>query len=409
MAQIRSQQTACVVAGIDLNGLGVLRSLGKARVPLVALDTDLAKPTLATRFGTKVRVRALSGPEFVDELLVLRRRFASNPVLILTQEASVATVSAARERLIDSYRFSMPKHALMEQLLDKKHFHMLAQRHGFPVPRTVYLSGYGTAALRDLRFPCVLKPPTKHAGYAAQFIKAYRVANIAEVEHLWLRMREVIDSAIVQEWIEGTDADVYFCLQYRCPQSSVSFVGRKLNQWPPLVGGTATCMPAPDAAAALTALTDRFFEAVGFVGICSMEYKRDARDGRFYMVEPTVGRTDFQEEVAVLNGVNIPLAAYRDALGEPPPIAAQVNPPRVWRDPLGYAKAKRAGAHDPMHELAPGIKVCDAYFRTDDPGPYVALQLEGVRRRLSRMLGRSSSSPAAEAPVESPNSAASAR
>ncbi len=43
----------------------------------------------------------------------------------------------------------------------------------------------------------------------------------------------------------------------------------------------------------------------------SMEYKRDRRDGRFHMIEPTVARTDFQEEVATLNGMNIPLASYR--------------------------------------------------------------------------------------------------
>ena len=67
------------------------------------------------------------------------------------------------------------------------------------------------------------------------------------------------------------------------------------------------------------AMTDAFFSAVGFVGICSMEYKRDLRDGKFYMVEPTVCRTDYHEEVAVLNGVNLPLSLYCGELGMPMP------------------------------------------------------------------------------------------
>ena len=50
-----------------------------------------------------------------------------------------------------------------------------------------------------------------------------------------------------------------------------------------------------------------------------MEYKRDVRTGRFVMIEPTVGRSDFQEEVATLNGVNIPNAAYCSAVGQPVP------------------------------------------------------------------------------------------
>jgi D-aspartate ligase len=46
-----------------------------------------------------------------------------------------------------------------------------------------------------------------------------------------------------------------------------------------------------------------------------MEFKRDTRTGRFFMVEPTVGRTDYQEEVATLNGANISYAAYCGELG----------------------------------------------------------------------------------------------
>ncbi len=377
-----------VVAGIDLNGLGLVRALGGAGVPIVALDNDLEKPTAATRYGMKMGIRALSGPDFVDDLLALRRRFENNPVLLLTQEASVGTVSAARDRLSQAYRFTLPSQELMGDLLDKLRFQALAERHGFPIPRAARLaSTKDMDAIRQLRFPCALKATTKHPEYAKRFAKAYKVADTAEVAGLWSEMRDVVDEVIVQEWIEGSDSDVYFCLQYRSPmgRQSVSYVGRKTCQWPISVGGTASCMPAPEAAEELNTLTDRFFDAVGFVGVGSMEYKRDSRDGRFYMVEPTVGRTDYQEEIAILNGTNIPLAAYFGELGIPLPARVEVNPPRAWRDPIGYARARRAGAPDPMLDLLPSIAVWDAYFRLNDPMPYVALKLQGVRNRLAKM------------------------
>ena len=144
-------------------------------------------------------------------------------------------------------------------------------------------------------------------------------------------------------------------------------------------------MPAVEAEAELSALTDRFFDTVGFAGIGSMEYKRDARDGCFYMVEPTVGRTDYQEEIATLNGVNIPLAAYLGELGLPAPPNVRVDPPRAWRDPLAYARARMAGAPDPMPQLLPGIKTCDAYLRGNDPMPYVQLKLQSIKNRLLPM------------------------
>jgi len=376
-----------IVAGVDLNGLGLVRALSGAGVPVIALDTDLAKPTVRTRYGTKVRIEALSGPKFVHALLELRVQFSRIPVLLLTQEASVATVSEARDRLAQAYRFTMPSHALMEKLLSKAEFQLLAEQHGFPIPRGLRVAGSEDMdAVRALNFPCVVKPSRKDSEYAKRFAKAYKAESLEEVIGLWSAMREVVDEIVVQEWIEGGDNDVYFCLQNRLSTegAGVSFVGRKICQWPLHVGGTASCMPAPEVADELIALTDGFFSAVGYAGLCSMEYKRDRRDGRFYMVEPTVGRTDYQGEIAVLNGINIPLAAYCAELGIPLPLPAKPPPPRAWRDPVGYCKARMAGATDEMEAISPGVRVSDAYFRIRDPMPYVSLKLEAVRSRLSR-------------------------
>jgi D-aspartate ligase len=390
-----ARRGCAVVAGLDVNGLGVVRALAQGGVRTVAIDTELDKATARTRYGAKVRVKALSGPGLVEELLALRRRFKSNPVLLLTQEGSVATVSAERDKLAGAYRFTMPTHRLMEELLDKLRFQALAEEHGFPIPKAVRLvRGQPIDAVTALRYPCAMKPTTKDPEYAKHFAKAYKVGSADEVRILWTAMCEVVDEMIVQEWVEGSDSDVYFCLWYRAAadQPSISFVGRKTCQWPILVGGTASCMPAPEAAAELTALTDGFFNAVGFLGIGSMEYKRDSRDGRFVMIEPTVGRTDYQEEIAALNGVNIPLAVFRGELGLSAPSSQTIVPARAWRDPFGYANARMAGAADPMMTIAPQIKLCDAYFRANDPMPFMVLKMQSVRNRLSRLLQGSQAS-----------------
>jgi D-aspartate ligase len=383
--QILPDQDYAVVAGIDLNGLGVLRSLARAGVPAVGLDTDLSKPTAKTRHGIKLTVRALSGHTFIDDLLEVRRGFRRSPVLILTQETSVTTVSAARARLASAYRFTLPPESVVADLQDKIRFQTIAEQCGFPVPRAVHLSATDNdSALSQLRYPCVLKPAAKYAGYGARFAKAFKVNTPGEALRVWEQVRTIAEQVIVQEWIEGEDSDVYFCLQYRTTAGRIaSFVGRKLCQWPPLVGGTAICTPAPEFASELESLTDRFFATVGFVGMGSMEFKHDRRDGRFYMVEPTVGRTDLQEEIAALNGVNIPFAAYASEIGLKLPSPHQENPPRVWRDPIGSALARRMGATMPRFPFL--RKMHDAYFRSDDPGPYVALKMEALRNRFARL------------------------
>jgi len=376
-----------VVAGVDVNGLGVVRSLGRAGVPVVAIDTNLAKPTMATRFGKKLQVPSLSGESFIDALIDLAKELVQKPVLFLTQEESVAAVSSAREHVSAFYHFSMPEQRVMQMLMDKVLFQTTAEALNCPVPRAVLLSRKNdTAAIDNLRFPCVLKPLTKDPNYGRIFAKAYKVSTAHEVATLWSDIGNVVSEVIVQEWIEGGDSDVYFCLQYRRHDAqAVSFVGRKTCQWPPLVGGTACCVPAQEAHDELTALTSAFFEAVGFVGLCSMEYKRDPRDGKFYMVEPTVGRTDYQEEIATLNGVNIPVAAYFGELGQSAPQALPVHVPRAWRDPIGMHRARAAGARDVIAQVAPRAKVCDAYFRLNDPGPYIFLKCEPLVWRFSKI------------------------
>jgi predicted ATP-grasp superfamily ATP-dependent carboligase len=357
----------------------------------VAIDTDLTKPTLATRFGRKQRVPSLAGDVFISALLRLAEGLGHKPVLFLTQEESVAAVSAARERVSRSFLFSMPDNSVMQMLMDKAQFQQTAERMHCPVPRAVRLTRQGDLrAVEALRFPCVLKPLTRSAAYGSKFAKAYKVSSAGDVGALWSDISKVLSEVIVQEWIEGRDSDVYFCLLYRsCLGGAfVSFVGRKTCQWPPLVGGTASCVPAPETHDELTAQTNRFFDAVGFVGVGSMEYKRDQRDGKFYMVEPTVGRTDHQEEIASLNGVNIPLAAYFGELGQVLPPSSSVSPPRAWRDAISSRRATEAGGVDDIGRIAPTAKICDSYFRIDDPWPYIRLKWQPISRRLSHLRSR---------------------
>ena len=149
---------------------------------------------------------------------------------------------------------------------------------------------------------------------------------------------------IVQEWIEGEDSDIYFCLVYMGEGGELvsSFSGGRLSSWPPRIGGTASCeTAASEHGEKLEHLTLAFFRAVGFSGMGSMEYKRDRRDGTVQMVEPTVARTDFQEEVATLNGTNIPLAAYLHETGGKPYQSHPTPVPILWREPVTDKWARR--------------------------------------------------------------------
>ena len=236
-----------------------------------------------------------------------------------------------------------------------------------------------------MNFPAVVKPSVKTQDYLThEFERGYPVTSLDEAESVARRILPVLSDLIVQEWIEGPDTAIHFCLMYRGSDGPVSsFTGRKLTIWPPAIGTTASCTSAPEAHEELHRLTEAFFAAVSVVGMGSMEYKRDARTGKFFMIEPTVGRVDWQEEVATLNGVNIPLAAYRHEIGAQLPPAVQTRPV-IWRDGARHWKATRAGAF----VASPGTEVRDAYWRLNDPLPALFHALTMFMRTLRRALRR---------------------
>lgn len=380
---------AVVVGGADNGGgLGVVRSLGQVGIPVIVIDQDRAAPALHSRFARKVVVNALSGRAFIDGLVSLKPSAMTRPVLFLTTDEAVLEVSRYRNELEKHFRFRLPPHERLASLMQKSAFQKFAEQHGFAVPRSVSIgTGADLHLLGELRYPVIVKPSVKTDEYlGSDFGRAYRIGSIQQAEAICRRILPILPDLVVQEWVEGPDTEIYFCLQYRGSHGAVaSFTGRKLSIWPRDVGTTASCIGAPEQHAELHDLTSSFFDAASFVGMGSMEFKRDARTGRFFMIEPTLARVDWQEEVATINGVNIPVAAYLSEIGaEVPPMPAATMPV-IWQDTARHLKAvatHRASLRQPK------ATIHDAYWRLNDPHPAL-LRIYGLlRRNVRRGLGR---------------------
>ena len=295
---------AVVVGGRGAGTLGMVRSLGRAEIPVILLDETALSPAAHSVYVHKVAISQLSGVPMVKELLALSASIAGPAVLFLNSDDAVLTVSEHRADLESNYRFRLPSHACLTSLIDKTSFQQLAEEHGFPVPRSVTIGHIeDLSRLAELRFPCIVKPIRGTPNYTrARFARGYKVASLEQAEGVCRRILAVVPSLVVQEWIQGPDSDLYFCLLYRAIDGATvcTFTGRKLSIWPPDVGVTASCTSAPEVRAILQPLTEAFFERVSFVGMGGIEFKKDGRTGEFLMIEPTVGRIDGQEEVATL-------------------------------------------------------------------------------------------------------------
>jgi D-aspartate ligase len=291
----------------------------------------------------------------------------------------------------------------------------LATEEHWPTPQTWRISTLEELenALPRIPFPCILKPAVKNAAFRLHSpVKARKLQDRSELLAAYRDFAEWEPEAVVQEWIEGGDDRVAFCLGYwnEHSQPRALFPGRKLRQWPVECGNTAMAEPAPEEwRQPITSLTARIFERVGFVGLGSVEFKIRLRDASPVIMEPTVGRTNYQNEVAVINGINIPAIAYFDALGDPTLIPPALAAPKLAHKPVklidGMADYRAAKIY-----MSQGRLTRDQWlhsrrgpkrymlFRPNDPMPFVVSvcrtaavrfrrSVYGVLRPVARTLG----------------------
>jgi D-aspartate ligase len=379
--------TPAVVVGAQVNGLGVVRSLAAGRVPVMTIDTALSRPAMWSRSSRRMVVPQLSGRSFIDSLLKLQTRLGGRPVLILTDEAAVTTVSEYRNELSAAYRFHLPSRDLVTTLENKARFHEFAERHDLPVPTTVVLKNVGDLAkLSRLRYPLIAKPADKQSVHSGQ---TRRLDFINTPEEALASCTEMLNTAgelIVQEWIAGPDSNVYFSLFHRGknPKAVDIFHGRKIASFPPRVGSTAVCLAAPEMANVLGPLTEKFLDVSDYQGLGSLEFKWDSQLNRFVIIEPTVGRTDWQEEIATLSGLNLPLIAYRYELGLPALSEVQADRSAAWRESFRHRQRST--------QSLSGVRIYDGYWRNNDPIPavvfYVNFAIRNAFRQITRPMSR---------------------
>jgi len=376
--------TLCaVVVGAELNGLGVVRSLGCGGVPTIVVDTTYRRAAMWSRFSRPMIVDQLYGRKLVDGLLALQRGLGHRPALLLTDEMAVHTVSTHREELKRAYQFQLPSRDTVKILDNKARFHELAERHGLPVPRTIVVSRASDLdRLCDFRFPVIVKPASRALVYLGRTPRLHVPADIEEARDLCRTLLQAVGELVVQEWIEGPVSNIYFCLFYRGDDRArtVFFSGRKILSHPPRAGSTALCIAAPEVAGQLEPFTAAFIERCNYRGLGSLEFKWDRTRRIFVVIEPTVGRTDWQEEVATLSGVNIPLFAYRDLIGLPNSQPVRPAQPIAWQESWHRCRGRSA--------LKTRLPICDGYWRVSDPMPSLAYYAAGAGKVACQMARR---------------------
>jgi D-aspartate ligase len=390
----RQRGRVAVIVGLEANGLGMARSLARRGIRCLALAGPGWTPLARTNACDVVFAKAWTGDALVSDLKDIAAHLDQKSPLLLTKDQAVLWVSEAREELQELFEIALPSKETTRLLMSKQGFTALAKQENWPVPLTWDIANRDelVAHFPDFVYPCILKPRIKNDEFRRYSPrKAFRVNSADELLKTYDLVAQWETEVVVQEWIEGGDDRIAFCLSY-CDRGSTPralFAGRKLMQWPLGYGNTAICEPAPESwQESILSLTRKIWRTVGYQGLGSIEYKmRPGSDGPVIM-EPTVGRTDFQSEVAVLNGENIPAIAYCDLAGlDYVPAAKPHKPVKLVDGPAHLRAGWVYCSHSRRLGLAKWLQARRGrkqfmIWRANDVGPFFASIYVAVRGML---------------------------
>ena len=327
---------AVVLVSSQHGGVGIIRSLGKAGVPVYGVHQDRWEPSAQSRYLRGIRrwdFSTAQAAESVEFLLGLARQLGQRPVLIATSDITAVFLADNAESLAGDYLFATASAQVVRTFASKKETADLCRRLGIPTPETAMpgcrsdLSNFA----RSARYPVIVK------GESGDFLVPQkgreRVAIVSSEQELLdiydLNAQIEPPTLIVQEYIPGGDDTIWMFNGYFSGRSECLYgaTGRKLRQFPVHRGHTSFGVCESNEIVAVQ--TIRLMEAVGYRGPLDIGYRFDARDGKYKLldVNPRIGATF--RLFAAENGLDIARAIYLDVTGQQIP-PAQVCPGRKW-------------------------------------------------------------------------------
>jgi predicted ATP-grasp superfamily ATP-dependent carboligase len=265
------------------------------------------QPAAHTRYAKVHFRRGLNTGPLAQFLVELAEEIGSPEKIVLfpTSDRISKAIATSWNELQQRYQLSWAHcRDLVLRLQRKDSLAEYCERAGVTYPRSRVLSSAAevTSVADGLRFPLVVKPAQPLSSF-----KAIRLDGLSDLERCVATYARDLPF-VVQEWIDGPEPSLYSCTTYLDRGRPLYMLtSRKLAASPPGTGQGTVFESIDDAQTAQ--ITSRFLGQMDLSGPVAVEFKRDA-NGRFWLIEPNVGRTEYCVDLAIQSGFNLPYIEY---------------------------------------------------------------------------------------------------
>lgn len=385
-----------VVLGGGITALGATRSLARRGIRVLHLAGPRPGPLARSRWYRPLREDAAPDATGSPEALSRALRDAGPPASVLfpCSDDAVKAVAGLPRELGRRHRSSRPDGATLDLFLSKARLGEALRETGVPHPRTVPLrSREELDRVPEEAFERALVKPVDSQAFFARFgVKAFAATSREEAAAGLERCREAGLAAVLQEWVPGPPTNHVFLDGFRAADGGIRglLARRRLRMHPPDFGNSSAMVTVEpgEAQGAVDSLVHLLGET-GYRGIFSAEYKQDARDGVFRLLEVNV-RAWWYVEFAARCGLDVCRMAYEEALGRPVEPAGEIRPGQrcvyPYYDFFAGWREVRGGRLSPTAWLGSWVGARTPVFAWDDPWPAAAGAWERIRGAVGRRL-----------------------
>ena len=358
-----------------VNALGIMRGLGQLGLKSIGINDTPKGVALYSRHAIGlVGPNPRENPQGLIDLLVrVGKKLKTKGVLFITDDNYLKALSQNKAALEPYYHFTFPDYDVLEALMDKRRQYKLAEELGIATPRSMQVEN-----AQDIEkwpadaYPVLVKGLSGKDFYHHYHKQVLVFQTKAELEKM-LADKPAIP-VLLQELIPGGEENLYTAGIYMntAGEAKAVFTGRKLRQYPRNFG-TCTVGESLPCADIVQPSID-LLRKLDFYGVSQVEYKYDARDGKYKLIEVN-GRFWKWHSLATDSGVNLAAAAYCDILGlEMPRVAPQryglkwLELPDDLRGVLKDIQASEFRLGRWLHNVAPPFVF--SVYAWDDPRPW---------------------------------------
>jgi predicted ATP-grasp superfamily ATP-dependent carboligase len=261
------------------------------------------------------------GEQQAAYLLQLAERYQLNQwVLFPTSDESAALLSKFHTVLSRRFRVSTPTWDVLRWAYDKRLTYRLAAEQQVDFPHTIYPASEADLETASCALPAILKPATHATINRFTADKAWPVANREELLARYRQARELIppDLILVQERIPGGGESQFSYAALCCDgQPIASLTARRTRQYPIDFGYSSSFVETLDIPE-IVAPSRRLLAAIRYTGLVEVEYKLDARNGRYKLLDINP-RLWTWAPLGARAGIDFPYLLWQMIMGIPVP------------------------------------------------------------------------------------------